>query len=259
MIMTIKDISMKKTANRLYIFLFACTCMVLSFCANAQGKYFKVVTKPYESSFINDKYYGAVVPANNADGNSAILNFNGKSKQQLFDAVMDYLKARPALVFKPKMSTPNLIIYRDFSNIGNMDSSFADLVGRTYVYAIPIDGAIKISFGIGSKIYATIFNAKLQITPDDNVASIGDKPFNEYKYVQPADEGILESRSTARRMLLGGSGYKSGTRSLKEAYPDSIFDPEGNVRNIVNKRIIERYYDWFAADLYGFITEYFRK
>ena len=250
---------MKKTANRLYIYLLACACIGLSFSANGQGKYFKVVTKPYNNSFINDKYYGVVVPLNNNDGTNAILNFNGKSKQRLFDAVMDYLKARPALVFKPKMSTPNLITYRDFSNIGTMDSCFADLVGRTYVYAIPLDGAIKISFGMGSEIYATIFNAKLQITPDDNVASIGDKPFNKYKYVQPADEGILESRSTARQMLLGGSSYKSGKRSLKEAYPDSIFDPEGNVRNTVNKRIIERYYDWFAADLYSFLTEYFSK
>lgn len=248
---------MKNTGIKNPLF-FLFTCLTFYFTGNAQGKYFKVITEPYKNSFLNDKYYGRVVPVNDAGGVNAVLNFNGKSKQQLYDATMQYLKERKGLIFKPKMSTPNLIVYRDFSTIGTMDSCFADLVGLTFVYAIPIDGAIKISFGIGSEIYATIFKAQLQITPDDVVASVGNRPFNEYEYVQPADIGMLQNRSTARTMLLG-SGSKTVKVSLKEAYPDSIFDPEGNVRNPKNKRIIENYYDWFAADLNSFVQNYFKK
>jgi len=225
---------------------------------NSQGKYFEVVTAAYNSHWGNDKFYGVIVPADKRDNSNAVLNFGGKTKKQLYEAIMQYVKARPTLVLKPKATNEHLITYRDFVTVGSIDSCFADLVALTYVYAIPEDGLVKVSFGINSTIFATIFKAKLQITPDDDVASIGDAPFNEYKYVQPADDGVLQNRSAARTMLLG-SGVKRVKRSLKEAYPDSIFDPEGKIVNPFNKRIIENYYDWYAADLNYFIQDYFKK
>lgn len=227
---------------------------------NAQGKYFKVAAIPYDNAWGNDKFFGNIVPVIDQGGGNAILHFGGKSKQQLYEGIMQYLKARPGFLLKPKSTNEHLITYRDFTKVGSIDSCFADLVALTFVYAIPEDGLVKISFGITSKIYATIFNAQLKITPDDNIASVGDLPFNEYKYVQPADESVIKSRSTAHTMLLGSStGYKTGKRSLKEAYPDSVFDPEGNVVNQVNKRIIENFYDWFAADINAFLQGYFKK
>lgn len=241
------------------VLLFVFTFFAFWSFANAQGKYFKVIAKQYSTTYTSNKFYGKIAPLDENKNDEAILSFRGKSKQQLYNAVMDYLKERPGFVLKPKATTEHLITYRDFSNIGSMDSCFADLVGLTFVYVIPMEDVLKVSFGRGSEIYATIFGAKLQVTPDDNVASIGNKPFNEYKFVQPADEGVIQSRSTARNILLGGSGYKSATRSLKEAYPDSVFDPEGKVRNTINKRIIENYYDWFAADLNSFVLNYFKK
>lgn len=247
---------MKIKHNLLLLLLLAIATASLS----AQGKYFKVAAFPYDNPWSGNKFYGNIVPVIDQGGGNAILSFGGKNKQQLYEGIMQYLKARPGFLLKPKSTTEHLITYRDFTKVGSLDSCFADLVALTFVYAIPEDGLVKISFGITSKIYATIFQAQLEITPDDIVASVGDKPFNEYRYVQPADESVVKSRSTAHTILLGSStSYKTEKRSLKVAYPDSVFDPEGNVVNPVNKRIIENFYDWFVADLNAFLQGYFKK
>ena len=161
------------------------------------------------------------------------------------------------MVIKPKYTNEHLIIYRDFATIGSKEQCFADLVGLVYVYAIPEeDGTIKLDMST-SDLFASVNNAVLRITPDDNVASDADVPFNEYKYVQPADQTYLSSGSTASRILLG-SRTKRKKHSLKEAYPDSVFDPEGNVVNATNKVLIETFFNNYAEDLHNYLKARFK-
>ncbi|MDG3582922.1 hypothetical protein [Galbibacter pacificus] len=223
----------------------------------SQGKYFEIVaeknTHPYDDrGYI---YYGRIKPLD--DQPYATLHFKDISKGTLHKAIMDYLKKRPTLILKPKFTNEHLIIYRDFATIGNKEQCFAGLTGLVYMYIIPEeDGTVKLDVST-SEIFASLNDAVLRITMDDNVASDSDAPFNKYKYVQPADKIYLSSGSTASKIFLG-SRAKRKKHSLKQAYPDSIFDPEGNVVNPVNKALIEDFFNKYAEDLNTYLSHRFK-
>lgn len=236
--------------------------IILLFCLSivtvySQDKYFEIVAE--KSAHPYDKrgyvYYRRIKPINNQP--YATLHFKGIGKEELHKAVMDYLKERPAMVIKPKYTNEHLIIYRDFATIGNKEQCYADLTGLVYMYVIPEeDGTVKLDMST-SEIFASLNDAVLRITPDDNVASDSDVPFNEYKYVQPADKTYLSSGSAASKILFG-SRTKHKNHSIKEAYPDSIFDPEGNVINPVNKSLIEDFFNKYAEDLNKYLNNRFK-
>lgn len=219
----------------------------------AQGRYFEVVCEKSNNSMFGDAFYGFVRPLGNKPEIIFQLTNKSKSKAELMKLLQSYLKSRPALkVDKVVGGQGAYVCYRDFASIGDKNQCYSDLTALTYIYAVPLDDMIKIRIGLDSKIFATLNDAKLQISPSDAVVSEGDVPFGDYRYVQP-------------------SGYKTGNTGgllgkMKEkvkrpglAYPDSVFDAEGKVVNPVNKQIIEAFYDGYVTDLKKFLDENFSK
>ncbi len=227
--------------------IFAFICVFLSINNFAQNKYFEVVLKKTD---IGNYSYGQILPVGGAKNYP--VAFQGKTKSQLYQMIKDYLKARPLLLLKEAYTTQDLITYRDFSYICDSSKSVADLIGKTYIYAMPEDNIIKFSVAKGSVIYSTLFHAKLQITQDDNVASIGDAPFNEYKYAQPKTEEILTSKSN---FFLGNVNKKKKIY-MNLAYPECIYDSEGKLINPIIKNYVEQYYNQFVTDIIAFASTY---
>lgn len=225
------------------IILIPCFVFV-AFGTYAQGKYFEVV-------FDKPSAEGKVIPFNNQE--QVKLDYNGKSKKQLLIAVSKYLKERPGLKLDniPE-DDGTYLVYRDFATIGTKDKCLADLVASTLVYVTPENGHISIRLSLTSKIYASIFDAKLRISPDGTVGADDDKPFNEYKFVQPND-GKTQSKISPNGGLLGAA--TSGKINYKLAYPDSIFDPDGKIVNLTNKQIIEKFYDGYVIDLKNYLDK----
>lgn len=215
----------------------------------AQGKYFEVIT---EKSVVNGALLGKVQPLG---GQFDIkLSYPGKHRQQLLEGVLQYLKKRPTLKIDTILNKGSVVVYRDFATICRKDTCFADLTALTYMTVVPEEGHLFIRVASNSKVFATIFDAKLRISPGGDVISEQDVPFNEFKYVQPAD-GRTQSSISPHGGLLG----KATSRKIhyKLAYPDSIFDPEGKVVNARNKRIIEAFFDGYVADLDQFLQTVF--
>ncbi len=183
-----------------------------------------------------------VSASDQADNYTLKLDFKGKSKQQLIDAVLAYVDSHPEYVLKtPGQGFKAGICYRDFSVIGGEEKYGADLIALTLVHVYPGEGNLQIAIIGDSNIYSTIFKAKLRITADDRVASDDDLPFNTIKYVQPP------TRLTGKR-----SGVKEG---YGLAYPESVFDGEGNIINQASKDVIEQYYNALVKDLKAFIDK----
>ncbi len=230
---------MLKILRKIVAFIFILT----AFPAFSQGKYFEVVA---EKSTYGGGLMGKVQPLNSQY--YVTLSYKGKTQSQLLKAVQQYLKNRPALKLDHIDTTSDgkFLVYRDFATIGSKEKCFADLAGLTYIYVIPEkDGTIKLNLGLTSKIFASIFDAKLRISPGDDVMSDNDEPFNVYEIVQPADEGVLTSNVWL--------GTRTRKRELKSAYPDSVFDPGGKVVNPVNKKLIEEFYDGYITDIKTFL------
>jgi len=220
---------------------------VIPFSAAAQGKYFEVICE--KGSFGNE-LIGRIRPVN--DKSYVILNYRGRTQKQLFKAIQSYLKNRPAL--KPDhidSSEGAFIVYRDFATVCGKEKCFADLVALTFIYVSPEnDGTVKINLGSTSHIYSTIFDAKLRISPDNIVASDDDVPFNEIRYVQPSD-GRTQSNISPNGGLIGLA--TSRKKEYRLAYPDSIFSPDGELVNPVNKEAIEAFLDGYVTDLKTFL------
>lgn len=228
--------------------ILAAMLLMLNFSGFSQGKYLEVVIEKgtYGS-------YGRIRPLNNQF--DVTLPYSGKNKKQLLEGILDYLKNRPALKIDTILNGGTVVVYRDFATIGNKQNCFADLTGLVYMFAIPEDGYISIRPSGNSKIFATVFDAKLRISPGGDVVSEQDVPFNEFKYIQPAD-GRTQSAVSPHGGLLG----KATSRKIdyKLAYPDSIFDPDGKVVNANNKKIIESFFDGYIADLDQFLKAKFK-
>jgi hypothetical protein len=77
-----------------------------------------------------------------------------------------------------------------------------------------------VKYSSTSKIYASIFDAKLVISPGNDVVSENDVPFNEYKFVQPTT--IKMQSSIAPGGIIGAATSKK--INYKLAFPESIFD-----------------------------------
>ncbi|SMC60259.1 hypothetical protein [Pedobacter nyackensis] len=219
----------------------------------AQGRYFEAVCEKSTGNLFGDNLFGYIRPLNKQPAITFQLTNKSKSKAELMKLLQSYLKSRPALKVEEVVNGEGAYIcYRDFASIGDKSKCYADLSGLTYVYAVPLDDMIKIRIGLTSKIYATLNDAKLQISPSGTVVSDNDVPFGDYKYVQP---GGYKTGNTGG--LIGK--IKEKTKSPGLAYPDSIFDAEGNVVNPVNKQIIEAFYDGYINDLKKFLDENFKK
>ena len=230
--------------------LLAGLMLVLSIPCHSQGKYFEVVTEKGEYSGTS---YGKVKPISGSY--DLKLSYPGKHRKQLLDGILQYLKARPTLKVDTVLNDGSVVVYRDFATVGDKKTCFADLTALVYIYAVPEEGYISVSSGGSSKIYATVFDAKLRISPGGDVVSENDVPFNEYKFIQPTD-GRTQSAVSPHGGLLG----KATSRKInyKLAYPDSIFDPDGKVVNPTNKKIIETFFDGYIADLDQFLKSKFK-
>lgn len=214
----------------------------------AQGKYFEARLEKNEFS---GSYYGIVAPINKQP--DIRLEAPGKNKQQLLDKVLQYLKERPALKIDTVIrGSGPVVVYRDFATIGTKEKCFADLVALTYVFVVPEEGYVSVRLGAISKIFASIFDAKLQISPDGVVVSDNDAPFNEYKFIQPAD-GRTQSKVSPNGGLVGLATSRKVPYKL--AYPDSIFDPGGKIVNANNKKLIETFFDGYVSDLQSFLQK----
>gem|GEM_PF-2633997 len=224
--------------------------MAISFSGYSQGKYFEVVV---EKGSYDGRNYGKVRPLNNQY--AVKLSYNGKSQKQLLEGILEYLKNRPTLKIDTILNGGSCVVYRDFATVGNKQNCFADLTALTYLFAVPEEGYISINNGSISKIYASVFDAKLRISPGGDVVSEEDVPFNEYKFVQPTD-GRTQSAVSPHGGLLGHA--TSRKINYKLAYPDSIFDPDGKIVNPANKKLIEAFFDGYIADLDQFLKARFK-
>jgi hypothetical protein len=235
-----------------YIFkaILGASLLAINFSGFSQGKYFEVVV---EKSAYNGANYGKVVPLNNQY--DVQLLYSGKNRKQLLEGILEYLKNRPALKIDTVLNGGTVVVYRDFATIGNKQNCFADLTGLIYLFAVPEEGYISIRSGGISKIFASIFDAKLRISPGGDVVSEGDVPFNEYKFVQPTD-GRTQSAVAPHGGLLGHA--TSRKINYKLAYPDSIFDPDGKIVNPANKKLLETFFDGYVADLDQFLKTKFK-
>lgn len=230
---------MKKAA--LLLLLLACCYRSFS-----QEKYFAVNYYKATGRGWGDGAYGRV-EINNPQ-HEVSLPFKGKTPEQLYNGLLSYMKNRPGLkITYNKGVKSGFFQYRDFSFIGTKDKCFADLVALTYIGVVfDKPDSILITLGVTSKIFASIFDARLQITPDDDVASVNDAPFNEYQCMQPADERVMVTSTRTQK------------RELKQAYPDSVFDPDGKIVNAYNKELIEKYFDNYITDLKTYLEDYFK-
>ncbi|MET3875951.1 hypothetical protein [Chitinophaga sp. OAE865] len=233
--------------NNVFKAIFTVTLLILTFSGHSQGKYFEVVIE--KGTYGN---YGMIKPLNGQY--DVKLSYNGKKQRQLLEGILEYLKNRPTLKIDTILNGGTVVVYRDFATIGNKQNCFADLTGLIYMFAVPEEGYISIRAGGNSKIYASVFDAKLRISPGDDVVSEQDVPFNEFKFIQPTD-GRTQSAVSPHGGLLGQA--TSRKINYKLAYPDSIFDPDGKVVNANNKKIIETFFDGYIADLDQFLKSKF--
>lgn len=233
-----------------YVFkaILAAGLLVISFSGFSQGKYFEVVIE--KGTYGN---YGMIKALSNQY--DVKLSYDGKKQRQLLEGILEYLKNRPTLKIDTVLNDGSVVVYRDFATIGNKQNCFADLTGLVYMFAVPEEGYISIRPGGNSKIFATVFDAKLRISPGGDVVSEQDVPFNEFKYIQPSD-GRTQSAVSPHGGLLGHA--TSRKINYKLAYPDSIFDPDGKVVNPNNKKIIEAFFDGYVADLDQFLKAKFK-
>lgn len=228
--------------------LLAASLLVINVSGFSQGKYFEVVIE--KGTFSN---YGTVKPINNQY--DIKLSYSGIKQRQLLGGILEYLKSRPALKIDTVLNDGSVVVYRDFATIGSKQNCFADLTGLIYLYAVPEEGYISIRSGGSSKIYASVFDAKLLISPGGDVVSEQDVPFNEYKFIQPVD-GRTQSAVSPHGGLLGHA--TSRKINYKLAYPDSIFDPDGKIVNPANKKLLEAFFDGYVADLDQFLKTKFK-
>ncbi|HWV67304.1 hypothetical protein [Chitinophaga sp.] len=233
-----------------YIFrtILVASLLAISLSGFSQGKYYEIVIE--KGTYGN---YGMVKPLSNQY--DVKLSYDGKKQRQLLEGILEYLKNRPTLKIDTVLNGGTVVVYRDFATIGNKQTCFADLTGLIYMFAVPEEGYISIRAGGNSKIYASVFDAKLRISPGDDVVSEQDVPFNEFKFIQPTD-GRTQSAVSPHGGLLGQA--TSRKINYKLAYPDSIFDPEGKIVNPNNKKIIEAFYDGYIADLDQFLKAKFK-
>lgn len=205
--------------------------LLLTILSFSQGKYVEVVAKKGDYT---GTYFGVVQPLNNEY--SVNIPYKGKSKKAILQGILNYIKARPVLRFSHMSDNGSFVRYRDFSTIGNVERCGAAMVARTFVTAVPEEGMVlvNLNYGGSSKIYASLFDAKLSISVDDIVVADDDVPFNEYQMVQPPNE----------------LGVK-----MRAAYPESIFDAKGKVVNPTNKKILEDFYDFYITDLKNYLDK----
>ncbi len=175
--------------------------------------------------------------------------FPGKNTKQLHDAVLGYVKTlTTAYPYYYKLQIDDHvsgISYRCFETVGMHDSCFADIYALTYMNVIPSNDTLYVQVSPVSQLYATAFHAQLQITSTDAVASVNDVPFNFYSFIQPS-------------MVLQEGGQAIWSRKtipMRLAYPESIYDPEGNIVNAYNKQVIERFYDHHLVALKKYLDK----
>ena len=218
--------------------------------AQAQGKYFGVYfTKQKiknvfgrKQDFVN-AYVGLVATPQTTKTGNIVLEYPGKTKKQLHDAVVKYVHSYSGFVLKDDDSIAHLH-YRNFAYIGTKDKCMADLLAITVWGVATGDGALHIGWS-RNDMYSTIYGAKLQVTKFDEVISENDVPFNQYLIAQPLE-----------KLQIGAyRGVFTKTADLKLAYPESVFDPEGNVINPANKKIIEDFYDGFITNLKNYLDK----
>ncbi|MEY8762005.1 hypothetical protein [Chryseobacterium tongliaoense] len=225
--------------------------MFLSIITNAQGKYFEVKTEIDEST---GEYFGNVRPIN--DPEYVALAYPGKTKEQLYDAVVKYVKSHRGLKLDyTNDNKKTFLAYRDFATIGSKKTCGADLVSLTYITVVTdLKDTLLVKYSSSSKIFATVFDAKLTISPGNDVVSENDVPFNEYKFVQPGDERMRNSSFPNGGLI----SLVSSRKNDKLAYPESIFDPKGKIVNPSNKKVFEGFFDGYIIDLKNYLDEHLK-
>lgn len=227
-----------------FLFIFLCSGL------HAQERYFEVKPEINESA---GGYIGKVQPTGD-DPQYIKLAYPGKTKEQLYDAVVNYVKSHRGL----KLDYTNdikktFLAYRDFATIGDKVKCGADLVSLTYIAVVTdLKDTLLVSYSRSSKIFSTIFDAKLVISPGNDVVSENDVPFNEYKFVQPG-KGRTQSSISPGGGLLGAA--TSPNINNKLAYPESVFDANGKVVNPANKKIIEDFFNGYIVDLKNYLDK----
>jgi hypothetical protein len=199
---------MKKTTKILVLFFIIYGAMVFS-----QEKYFTKTA------------YGGI---SYLKGDRIVLNFKGKNKKQLLSLVKKYCDEAK---FKIRKETSDFVVYRDFSTICTKDKCFSDLISKSIITAAVFDG--KVELYLNYTIYTSLFDAKLLINDNDDVASENDVPFSEYSF---------ENKWT-------------DATGLDAVYPECVFDAKGVLKNPIVKAKIEEYYDFYGNDLSQYILK----
>jgi hypothetical protein len=237
--------SIMKNIKAVLAFIF----VIISFSTYAQRKYFEVVPEKNE---VTGGYIGKVLPVD--DPEYVKLAYPGKTKEQLYDAVMNYVKSHPGLKLDYNNDTKKTFLaYRDFATIGDKKKCAADIVSLTYIGVVTdLKDTLLVSYSRASRIFSTVFDAKLVISPGNDVVSEGDAPFNEYQFAVPAD-GKAQSSIAPYGGLVGAA--TSHRINYKLAYPESVFDSNGKIINPTNKKVIEDFFDGYILDLKDYLDK----
>lgn len=221
--------------------------ILLSIGTNAQGRYFEI--KP-EINEATGGYIGKVQPVDDVE--YVKIAYPGKTKEQLYDAVVNYVKSHRGLKLDySNDAKKTFLAYRDFATIGDKKKCAADIISLTYIGVVTdLKDTLLVSYSRASKIFSTIFDAKLTISPGNDVVSENDAPFNEYKFIQPGAARGQRSISNGGLITIAPAG-----KNDKLAYPESIFDPNGKLVNPGNKKIMEEFFDGYIVDLKNYLDK----
>ncbi|ANH82051.1 hypothetical protein A8C56_14690 [Niabella ginsenosidivorans] len=245
----------KETRNSWKIAAFAAGTLFFLFYVNyakAQQQYFQINTRKEKNTYTNSiQTIGALNIVAPRDQYGAItLDYPGKTPHQLYTSVMNYLKATQRFVVIANGDDAT-VKYRDFFYIGKKDSCKADLIALNYITIYTLENKIKFSLD-EYNIFSTVNDAQLEISKFGEVSSRQDVPFNYYEYVQPAPYKDAAQYRTGG--LVGLATRKAGKKHQPGlAYPESIYDPEGNIVNAANKRIIEVFFNSYIISLKNYL------
>lgn len=230
--------------KKFYLFSIIMLLSLCSYTSHAQGgKYYEITVQRFHDSIL-------AMPRLKNNQESLFFAFKGHSQKQIYDEVMAYIASNPTFLLKQEYITDNQIVYRHFCTIGKKDSCFADLYGLLYIVVRPQKNGLNIFIDWGSRIFATLDNAELHITGQDDVASIDDKPFNYYSYFQERDDTTY---------LPGPTPFSKSRPSIMQyslAYGDAIYNYNGRViTNQHNKDMIERLYDNYILNIVNYLQQ----
>lgn len=211
--------------------------------AQQNEKFFKIEFIKYP--FGNN---GKVVPI---DESKVKLSFPGFNREQIAHAVFEYIKTYPENVFVRQTfgTLGTTVIYRDFREICKIQDCKADLTALSFFNIIILDNELEFTFFNNTKIYSSMYDVGYYIAPNHAITTADGKPYNEIQYAYPNNTTYMKTSKFEKQKIT--YNYL--------AYPEAVFDFEGNVVNAKTKEAVESYYDWAFLEFRNYMISKLKK